>query len=242
MLFSVIEKFLSVDCENEKVKNRRNENMNFETSKNLAGIGAILLFVGILPYVNTYFVLPLAGLILLLIGLKGLSEYYNEAGIFNNALYGTIAAIVGIVIVGAIAIVALLGLFNVIYPSWNGDWTTLSSIVSQIDVNNITFSQISPYIGLFLLDYVLLFAFALVFGFLYRKSMNLLSTKSGVGLFGATGTVMLVGGVLTIVLIGYLLLWIAMLLFAIALFQAKPPMPPQTQQQTAIPQQYPTQV
>ena len=215
--------------------------MNFETSKNLAGIGAILLFVGIVPYLSTYLILPLAGLILLLIGLKGLSEYYNEAGIFNNALYGTIAAIVGVVIVGAIAVVALLGLFNVILPSWNGDWTTLATMVNQIDVNNITFSQISPYIGLFLLDYVLLFVFALTFALLYRKSMNHLSTKSGIGLFGATGTVMLVGGVLSIVLIGYLLLWIGMLLFAIALFQSKPPMATQPQQQTTMPPQYPTQ-
>ncbi len=215
--------------------------MNFETSKNLAGIGAILLFVGIVPYLSTYLILPLAGLILLLIGLKGLSEYYNEAGIFNNALYGTIAAIVGVVIVGAIAVVALLGLFNVILPSWNGDWTTLATMVNQIDVNNITFSQISPYIGLFLLDYVLLFVFALIFALLYRKSMNHLSTKSGIGLFGATGTVMLVGGVLSIVLIGYLLLWIGMLLFAIALFQSKPPMATQPQQQTTMPPQYPTQ-
>jgi uncharacterized membrane protein len=217
------------------------EKLNFDTSKNLAGIGAILLFVGILPYANTYLLLPLAGVILLLIGLKGLSEYYNEAGIFNNALYGTIVAIVGIVIVGAIVFVALLGLFKVILPTWNGDWTTLSTMVNQIDVNNITFSQISPYVGLFLLDYVLLFVFALVFALLYRKSMNQLSTKSGIGLFGATGTVMLVGGVLAIVLIGYLLLWIAMLLFAIALFQARPPMAPQPQQ-TVMPPQYPTQV
>jgi uncharacterized membrane protein len=216
--------------------------MNFETSKNLAGIGAILLFAGILPYVNTYFVLPLAGIILLLIGLKGLSEYYNEAGIFNNALYGTIIAIVGVIIVGAIAVVALLGLFNVILPSWNGDWTSLSSMVSQIDVNSITFSQISPYIGLFLLDYVLLFVFSLVFAFLYRKSMNQLSTKSGIGLFGATGTVMLVGGVLTIILIGYVIIWIGILLFAIALFRAKQPMPSQPQQQMAMPPQYPAQV
>ena len=212
--------------------------MNFETSKNLAGIGAILLFAGILPYANTFFVLPLVGLILLLIGLKGLSEYYNEAGIFTNALYGTIVAIVGIVVVAAIFFIALLGLFTVLVPSWNGDWTTLPSVLNQVNVNtNITFNDIAPYAGLFILDYVLLFVFALVFALLYRKSMGKLSMKSGVGLFGATGTIMLVGGVLTIVLIGYLLLWIGMLLFAIALFQIRAPPP-----QNVMPPQNPTQM
>jgi uncharacterized membrane protein len=216
--------------------------VNFETSKNMAGIGAILLFAGILPYLNTFFVLPLIGVILLLIGLKGLSEYYNESGIFNNALYGTIVGVVGIVIVAAVAFFALVGLFNILFPSWNGDWTTLSSMVTQIDVANITFSQVSSFVGLLLLDFVLAFVFAIVFALLYRKSMSQLSTKSGIGLFGSTGTVMLIGGVLTIILIGYVILWIAMLIFAIALFQAKHPMPPQNQQQPNIPPQYPTQV
>jgi uncharacterized membrane protein len=216
--------------------------MNFVTSKNLAGIGGILLFAGILPYVNTFFVLPLIGLILLLTGLKGLSEYYSEPGIFNNALYGTIVGVVGIVIVAAVAFFALVGLLNILFPSWNGDWTTLSSMVTQIDVANITFSQVSSFVGLLLLDFVLAFVFALVFALLYRKSMSQLSTKSGIGLFGSTGTVMLIGGVLTIILIGYVILWIAMLIFAIALFQAKPPMPPQNPQQPTIPPQYPTQV
>jgi len=206
--------------------------MNFETSKNLAGIGAILLFIGVLPYINSYLVLPLIGIVLLLIGLKGLSEYYYEAGVFNNALYGTITVIVGVIVVAAIAFTALLGLISVLMPSWNGNWATLASAFSQADwtswSTNLTFSEIAPYIGLFFLDYVLMFVFALVAALLLRRSLGLLSAKTGIGLFGATGTVLLVGGVLTIVLIGYLLLWVAMLLFAIALFQVRQPMPPQT--------------
>ena len=214
--------------------------MNFQTSKNLAGTGAILLFVGVLPYLNTYLILPFIGFILLLVGLKGLSEYYNEAGIFNNTLYATIIAIVGVVIVAAIAIFALVGLFTVLVPSWNGDWTTLPTVLNQINVNNVTYNQVAPYAGLFLLDYVLLFVFALIFSLLMRKTLNQLSAKSGIGLFSATGTVLLVGGVLTIVIFGYLLVWVSALLFAIAIFQIR--QPPQ-QPQMAPPQQaYPTQV
>ncbi len=205
--------------------------MNFDTSKNLAGIGAILLFAGVLPYINTYFILPIVGIILLLIGLKGLSEYYNEAGIFNNTLYATIAAIVGIVVVAAIVFTALIGMLTVIVPNWNGDWVALGQELNTADWANLsanfTFSTFAPYIGMLLLAYVILFVFALATALMLRRSLNLLGSKTGIGLFGSTGTVMLIGGVLTIVLFGYVLLWVGLLLFAIALFQARPPMPAQ---------------
>ena len=104
--------------------------MNFETSKNLGGVGAILLFVSVIPYISTYTfgVLGLVGLILLLMGMKGLAEYYREAGIFNNALYGTITGIVGVVVFVAILITAVLGFISNIIPNWNGDWTSIGQI------------------------------------------------------------------------------------------------------------------
>jgi uncharacterized membrane protein len=69
---------------------------------------------------------------------------------------------------------------------------------------------------------VLLFVFVLVVAFLYRKSLNMLSQKSGVGLFGSAATVLLIGAVLTIIVVGLLLVWISVLLVAIAFFQMKP--------------------
>lgn len=205
--------------------------MNFSTSKNLAGIGAILLFVGILPYVNTYLIIPLVGIILLLIGLKGLSEYYQAPGIFNNALYGTITIIVGVVIVAAVLFAAILGFLSLIVPNWNGDWLTLANAINEVNwtawSQSLVFSDIAPYLGMLILDWVIAFVFALVASLLFRKASGHLATKTGVGLFGATGTVMLIGGILTIVGFGYIILWISMLLFAIALFQVRPPVPPQ---------------
>ena len=84
--------------------------MNFETSKNLGGVGAILMFIGfIMPFVQAFgLLLSLVGLILVLVGLKGFADYYNEAGIFNNFLYGSIAGVVGVVVAVATAFVAVL--------------------------------------------------------------------------------------------------------------------------------------
>ena len=65
--------------------------MTLESSKNLGGVGALLIFITLpllfLPRVGGFaLILPLIGTILLLVALKGFADYYREAGIFNNAL------------------------------------------------------------------------------------------------------------------------------------------------------------
>jgi uncharacterized membrane protein len=73
---------------------------SLESSKNLAGIGTILLILSFIPVVG------IIGIILLLIGLKGLSEYYKDESIYKNAIWGVLFGIVGIIAVT----VAVLGL------------------------------------------------------------------------------------------------------------------------------------
>ena len=84
--------------------------MNFETSKNLSAVGSLLLVIGFLgalvPYAG---ILSLIGLILVLIGLKGLANFYNEQGIFNNALYAIIIGIVGAVVAVAYVAISAVG-------------------------------------------------------------------------------------------------------------------------------------
>jgi uncharacterized membrane protein len=202
--------------------------MNFETSKNLGGVGAILMFISVLPYISSYTfgLLGLVGCILLLVGMKGLADYYREAGIFNNALYGTITGIVGGVAFVAIIFTAVLGFISNIVPSWNEDWTSLGQINPADITTNIDLSTIGPFLAAILVAFVVLFVFVLVVAILYRKSLNSLREKSGVGMFGTAGTVLLVGAVLTIVVgLGLILVWIAVLLVAIAFFQLRPQQP-----------------
>ncbi|MBY9021893.1 MAG: DUF996 domain-containing protein, partial [Candidatus Lokiarchaeota archaeon] len=82
--------------------------MSIETSKILGGIGALLMFIGILPYVNFFGAIEIIGLILVMIALYNLGRYYSEPGIFNNALYGIIMGIVGGVISVVVVIVTVL--------------------------------------------------------------------------------------------------------------------------------------
>jgi uncharacterized membrane protein len=52
--------------------------------------------------------------------------------------------------------------------------------------------------------------------------MNTLSGKTGVKLFHTTGTVFFVGALLTIILIGFIVIWVAFILLMISFYESKP--------------------
>jgi uncharacterized membrane protein len=199
--------------------------VSIETSKTLGGVGAILMFIGIIPVINTYGVIELIGLILVMVALYNLAGYYTERGIFNNALYGLIAGIVGgVVAVGTIFLTVLTSLTNfieTIYPDWNGDWSAISGLTP--DPSNISFEAIGPFLAGLFATLIILWVFAIIATFFVRRSLISLSAKSGVGLFSTAGLLMLIGAVLIIALgIGLLLIWIGALILAIAFFSLKP--------------------
>jgi uncharacterized membrane protein len=198
--------------------------MTFESSKNLSAIGALLMVIGFLGAVIPYAgILSLLGLILLLIGLKGLSSYYQEDGIFNNAFYSIITAIVGVVIAVATLIVTALSALATIGIDLNdiSDWTTFGTDIGTYFSDFANFSELFTLIGAVVLALIVLFVFAIISMYFFRKSMNQLSTKSGIGLFSTAGILMLIGAVLTIVVIGLIVIWIGLILATVAFFQMK---------------------
>jgi len=202
--------------------------MTFESSKTLGGIGAILMFIGIFPYINYFGIVPLIGAILVLVALYGFARIYKEDGIFNNALYGVIAGIVGVVLAAAVGIAVVLpnirDFLLKVYPSWNGDWTTISSFSGMTpDTSNIGFGDVIPFVTAAILIFVTIWVFAIIATFLYRRSLKQLSERTNVGLFSTAGMLLLVGAVLIIAFgFGLLLMWIAMVILAIAFFTIKP--------------------
>ena len=195
--------------------------MNLETSKNLGGIGAILMFIGVLPLFAYSGIISLIGLILVLIAMYGLANYYKESGIFNNALYGVITAIVGGVVFVGVAFIALVDFLAELGMAI-GNVAEWSTELSQVDWTTIDFSIIGNFAAYIFLGLIVLFVFVIITAVLLRKSLGLLSTKTGVGLFGTTGLLILIGAVLTIIAVGLILIWIAMLILAIAFFQIRP--------------------
>lgn len=209
--------------------------MTLETSKYLGGIGAILMVISVLPipYVT---ILSLIGLILMMIGLKGLADFYKEGGIFNNALYAIILAIVGVVIAVGLLVVMFVGTLLELGIDL-ASWATLGTQLTTIFTNFSNIGVLVNLIGALAISLIILFAFAIITAFFFRRSLTQLASKTGVGLFGTAGLLMLIGAVLTIIVIGFLLIWIALILVAVAFFriraqptaptQPTPPPPPQ---------------
>lgn len=193
--------------------------MDFQTSKNLGGVGALLLFLGPLLSMAHGFggFLLLIGAIFVLIALKGFADYYKEAGIFNNALYGFITAVVGAVIsivifmVTAVRVIEELGL----------DLTNVARWPHHLGPE-MAMELGWRILGGALIALLVIFVFAIITALLYRKSLDLLSSKSGVGLFKTVGLLLLIGAILTIVIIGLVIIWVAFLLMAVAFFSLRP--------------------
>ena len=187
------------------------------------------MFIGAPAFFVTYAfgaVIALIGLILVMVAAYNLGSHYAEMGIFNNALYGLIAGIVGIVIAAVTVIFAVLSslttFLQTIYPTWNGqDWTALQGLTP--DLSNLTLDAIFPFIAGILAAFLILWVFGIIATFFARRSLISLSAKSNVGLFSTTGLLMLIGAVLIIAFgIGLLLIWISLLILAIAFFMMKP--------------------
>jgi uncharacterized membrane protein len=199
--------------------------MSLETNKTLGGVGALLMLIS--PFAGfatgaVGSVLGLVGLILVLIAVKGLADHYNEGSIFNNTLYGVILTIIGGVVFVATIILGAIDLLT----DLDIDLTTLSTNATALQgmdwESAMNFDVIMNYIVVVLVGLLVLFAFIVIAAIFYRKSLNSLSEKTNVSLFGTTGLILLIGAVLTIIVIGFLILWIALILLTVAFFSIKP--------------------
>jgi uncharacterized membrane protein len=205
---------------------------NLELSKTLGGIGAILMFIGIFPYISYFGIVELTGAILVLTALYSLSKYYKDSGIFNNALYGIMAGIVGVISAVAIGLAIVLpnikDFLMTIFPSWNGDWSTIHSISGMTpNTSNIGIGDVIPFISAAIVIFIILWIFAMIATFFVRRSLVRISAKTNVGLFSTAGLLLLIGAFLVIIVgLGLILIWVAALILAIAFFKIKPTQQP----------------
>ncbi len=194
--------------------------MDIQTNKTLGGVGALLLLISCLPFISPVVgILGLIGFILVLVALNGFADYYKEKGIFNNALYGVIIFIIGIVVTIAAAIYILVDFL----ASLGIDFTNWQSLQSIDWASIITPDKILELIGSGIIALVLLFIFCILSAYFFKKSLDMLANKTDVKLFATTGLILLIGAVLTIILIGFILIFVAMILLIIAFFSIKTP-------------------
>jgi uncharacterized membrane protein len=209
--------------------------MSFESSRSKGRIGTLLIvllpIISSVVYVPLYFLrlptfnviylslilsaLSYEGYILFLIAMQGLSRVYNDDRIFKNSLYGFIASIIGAVVFVTVAFLVLVPILDqfTAYAASPGTVPPLSIVISFLQI------MVVVLIGGSIL--------AAINGFFYRRAFDALAEKSGEGNFHTAGLLMLLGGALTIVVIGGLLFFIGWIIAAIG-FSSLKPKPTQT--------------
>lgn len=185
--------------------------MSLESNKTLGGVGALLIAIG-----SFFPILSLVGIILVLVAMKGLAEYYDEKSIFENALYGFIFGIIGII--AAIVIFVTVSFAG----AWMWQWPFTFPIVTLV---------------LLIAGLVVMFIFFVVQAIFYRRSFTILSEMSGEKIFETAGLLLLIGAILTIIIVGLVLLLVAWILATVGFFSIKTPT---TQLPTAAPPPAPT--
>jgi uncharacterized membrane protein len=98
--------------------------------------------------------------------------------------------------------------------------------LSAIDVTTIQayfmdFNNLWGIIGTLIISFVVLFIFMVISAIFFRKSLSTLAMKSGEKIFDTAGLLWLIGAVLTIILVGVILIWIAWILIAVGFFSIK---------------------
>ena len=184
-------------------------------AKTLGGIGSLLIILTVVPTAGA--ILGIVGFILVLLAVKNISDAVGDSSIFTNTIISAVLAIIGVV-VGAIVVFAsflsFVGL-GALAPGFSGPLTpgalTTGGIVGLI-------------VGL-ILGLAVIWILLIVSAFFLRKSYNTIATKLGVGMFGTAALLYLIGAILTIILVGFIVIFVAGILQLIAFFSIPDQLP-----------------
>jgi len=178
-------------------------NVNFEYSKTLAIEGSILLLLSLIPYVG--WVLGIVGVVLLLRSMKEFSNYYQDEQIYKDAFTGVKYYIVAIV-AAAVSIAAIT----------LGVWSATGFAADFVLTAGFGIGLVAFFAGL-----VVAFVFYVLAASHLKRTFNNLAQKSGEASFNTAGTLLWIGSILTIILVGLILIFIAWIFTTIGFFTMK---------------------
>ena len=178
-------------------------------AKTFGGVGSILVILTAIPVAGA--VLGIVGFILILVAIKYISEAVSDKSIFNNMLISVVSSIAGVVVAVFVvvgSVLSFIGLGNLAGMNFGPRFNP-----STIPVGDWLGFALSILSGLL----VLWIAFIVSAVFL-RKSYDSVATRLNVGMFRTAALVYLIGAATTIVLVGFILLFIAQILLIVAYF------------------------
>ncbi len=186
-----------------------NMNVNFENSKTMAGVGAVLLLLSIVPYAG--WVLGIVGIILLIKSMREFSNYYQDQSIYRNSLTGIKYYIVALVAATVAVTAMVIGVLSATAFTFTG-------LASVAFTTGFGVGLIALFAGL-----IIAFVFYVLAASHLRKTFNTLAEKTGDQSLATAGTLLWVGSILTIIGIGLILIFIAWIFATIGFFTMKTP-------------------
>ncbi|MCL2641903.1 MAG: DUF996 domain-containing protein [Candidatus Bathyarchaeota archaeon] len=129
----------------------------------------------------------ISALILFLLAMHKLANYYKEPAIFRNILYGLLLTTIGAIITSIIsAIITTTTLITTTNPTM------------QLPIEN-NFSTITQIITLYATIIGILVIFGIINGILYWQAFNKLSEKTNIETFKTTGLLFLIGSIIPLI-------------------------------------------
>jgi uncharacterized membrane protein/ribosomal protein L40E len=135
--------------------------------------------------------LSIVGYILTLIAVKYVSDEVQDSSIFSNMLYAVITGIIGVAVGASVFFFGAL---------------------ASVTTGGI--GAIGGFIGFLVIAWIALIISALF----VRRAFEGMANKLGVGTFRTAGLLYFIGALLTIVLVGFILLFVAYILQVVAFF------------------------
>jgi uncharacterized membrane protein len=173
------------------------------SAKTLGGIGSILLILTLVPSVG--FVLGIVGWILVLVSLKQISDVMKENKIFTDAVVAVVLSIIGLVVAGVVVLGTIFRFFRI-----NGYTFGTHPSTPPTDIGGLI---VGILVGL-----AVLWVFSVVSSVFLKRSLDGVSSALDVGMFRTAALLYLIGAVLTIILVGFIIIFVAEILLVVAFF------------------------
>ncbi len=176
--------------------------VSLSDAKTLGGIGSILMLLSIVP--SAFGMIWIVGLVLVLIAVKYISEVLEDKTVFNNLLISVILVVIGAIITAVVA-------FSYIFSRFDGFRYAAEPWIGM----GPRFYESMTMIFLVLIP---LWIFSIVSTIYLRKSYNTIASRLNINMFNTAATLYVIGAVLTILFIGFIIIFVAEILQAVAFF------------------------
>ena len=194
------------------------------SAKAIGGIGAILVMLTFVPNAGAIF--GIAGFIMILVAVKEIADVLENRKVFSDMMTAVILAIIGVAVASLVVFATVFSAFQ------NGYFSSGYPYTPSTTITTAQWVAFGLAIGLGLLVAWLFFLFSSLY---LRRSYNAIGAELDVHMFGTAGLLYFIGAATAIIGVGFVLLFVAQILTAVAFFSIPEKRPEKRPMTTSVP-------